>query len=592
MTFGQGCPPLQTLPAQLETMLNAVTWDQSVEVVNGGVSGFSIHDAWHHYVKQLKLFNPDLIVIIICYNDAELYPIYESQIESQREMTYFEFARMCFDEYGQYYPYFVELLKDIVKYCADYGSTLALANYEIFDEYHVKCRDLLTRTCRDLHLPFIDLSQDFRGDASALKNLNLWASAVDGHPSATAHGIAAQRVVRSMLEQNIIASAHATASTEFEAIIRCIESTEAATASGADTHLAALRLQRSLQARRNSRVRNRMPEQNLLSEASYHEVTTPVRELHQHLAASRIWQRYADRFKADEPLRLQTVRSLVEATSKLEQLLPVFEEIILPVQSEQEMPHDESYNLPEAISDAVALMSKASSPTGYATGLLHGTRCRIADDNCKMLEPVIAELHRHLNLIVNLQSVYYRCKRLIVTQEYASVSSVLPQKVTKQHVLKTMQSIESNLQSLFGSFHFDMLQSLNGPLPTNSTSALMKVAILLTVENTYEQQVTDMLKKGAMLAFLEIKLISYSKVRRVTSDMQAISLRDNARWYEFELPYSHDGELLVTVPSQLPLSLSAVVIRDVLDRPTELDIPEPSGEYSDQLYRLNLTKIR
>jgi len=89
MTFGQGCPPLQTLPAQLETMLNADTWDQSVEVVNGGVSGFSIHDAWHHYVKQLKLFNPDLIVIIICYNDAELYPIYESQIESQRDMTYF-----------------------------------------------------------------------------------------------------------------------------------------------------------------------------------------------------------------------------------------------------------------------------------------------------------------------------------------------------------------------------------------------------------------------------------------------------------------------------------------------------------------------
>ena len=68
-TFGAYVDDSETWPAQLETVLREKHPDQSIEVINGGISGFTIVDELAFVKEQGLRLSPDVVVLGFVLND-------------------------------------------------------------------------------------------------------------------------------------------------------------------------------------------------------------------------------------------------------------------------------------------------------------------------------------------------------------------------------------------------------------------------------------------------------------------------------------------------------------------------------------------
>jgi len=73
-TFGGKVQFDDTFPKRLERMLNLNTSQRKVEVLNWGIPGYSTVQEAELFEDAVMKFNPDLIVVEITLNDAELKP--------------------------------------------------------------------------------------------------------------------------------------------------------------------------------------------------------------------------------------------------------------------------------------------------------------------------------------------------------------------------------------------------------------------------------------------------------------------------------------------------------------------------------------
>jgi lysophospholipase L1-like esterase len=193
LTFGQGVPWHQTLPAQLEWLLNRAVLNQPVEVINEGEYGFSLHHDRAMLLERLRVWRPDLCVLVVCNNDAELYPAGEGG------RSYGEHVQDIWEESHEHVAYVRHLVASIKSECVRWDVRPVVVYYEMFNA--APPGRLLADICTEQGIDFLDLADQFTGENSASKNNALWVSTVDGHPSAYAHGIAARRLAQFLLKR-------------------------------------------------------------------------------------------------------------------------------------------------------------------------------------------------------------------------------------------------------------------------------------------------------------------------------------------------------------------------------------------------------
>ncbi|MFH0921480.1 MAG: SGNH/GDSL hydrolase family protein, partial [Fibrobacterota bacterium] len=210
MTHGSGVLPYQTLPAQLETLLNQTLWDRDIEVINLGVSGYSFSDAYNRYLRIGQRFKPDNVVFIVCDNDAELFSI--NYLKAQgKTVSYGEHIAETWNPNGIHFPYFQRAIMAMAQNLVRADIPVTVAFYWMYDDNAppFKRSEVVGRLkalCESVGINFVDLSAEFTGTESATHRPELKVNAADGHPSARAHEIAAYRLARYFIKRLPIAS--------------------------------------------------------------------------------------------------------------------------------------------------------------------------------------------------------------------------------------------------------------------------------------------------------------------------------------------------------------------------------------------------
>jgi lysophospholipase L1-like esterase len=188
LTFGCGVPSCESLPSQLETLLNRTVWEPIVEVVNAGICGFSLYDDWNFYLHEIHRYQPDYVVIVLCQNDPELF---------SAQKDYRDHLRACWEEQGTHLPYFKRAVAAIGEQVSALGLRCSLAFYDISgDQENENYASVIKGICDKSGLGFIDIAAEFTGEFSGKRNPAMSVNTVDRHPSRLAHQIAAQKLSR------------------------------------------------------------------------------------------------------------------------------------------------------------------------------------------------------------------------------------------------------------------------------------------------------------------------------------------------------------------------------------------------------------
>jgi lysophospholipase L1-like esterase len=88
-TFGWGVEQDQTYPAQLEQLLQAKHPDMSIEVIDGGVPGYTSFQGLYHFRKYAAAYEPDIVLFGYIVQDARMVPISDkAQAIKAREAKY------------------------------------------------------------------------------------------------------------------------------------------------------------------------------------------------------------------------------------------------------------------------------------------------------------------------------------------------------------------------------------------------------------------------------------------------------------------------------------------------------------------------
>lgn len=78
-TFGWGVEQDQTWPAQLEALLQPLHPEVKIQVLNGGVPGYTSFQGLHHFKKNGSLFEPDVTIFGYIVQDARKTRITDKQ---------------------------------------------------------------------------------------------------------------------------------------------------------------------------------------------------------------------------------------------------------------------------------------------------------------------------------------------------------------------------------------------------------------------------------------------------------------------------------------------------------------------------------
>ncbi len=202
LTFGAGVQPDETLPAQLELILNRASWASIVEVINEGVSGYSLHDDWQRFLERGVGLAPDLVVVVLCDNDAELFSVNQLPDKS---VSYEDHAANCWNENGPHQPHFRLTLQEMAAFGKEHSLRFIVVFYMIYSSPLTRrIADTLAGLCREYGLDWLDLSADMHWRQDQ-QSTSLWrVSSEDGHPSALAHQVAAQRLARHIMAKGYL----------------------------------------------------------------------------------------------------------------------------------------------------------------------------------------------------------------------------------------------------------------------------------------------------------------------------------------------------------------------------------------------------
>jgi hypothetical protein len=598
MTYGQGCLSTETFPFQLERTLNAVLWKQQVEVINGGVCGYSIHDAWNRYLDKFVHFRPDLVILTVCDNDAELYNHREATIEQVKRMTYVEFSEACYDPNGEHFPYFCLLLRDIAEYVCSGGPPVLVSFYDIHGGQH---RERLMPRVRDAcyaaEVPFADLSQDFLDTAAATHNKMLKVSDVDAHPSPIAHGIAARRLARTILEHNLLPQSSETISPESDIVRECFMRTDRMVQSGSNAGKAFFFLKRSLAAKRDSRVRMRLTKDNLLDDVSYQKLLDCLDQTWRCFITLSVWESYYAGFRADidqfnfgmslcDMAMARLAKTLFVLRKRLADLsLPLVDEF-QKISKQEAISDGQDFHaivkklsswqqkhlrLQEFATQTFQLSREAESPLSFSAGLL-ATRL-------ESLERQVMPLWREVEAILATSDKHLTCYMTLAEQVAQQENDDLVQTLNRAYWL--LEETVNHVDFCLTAVRHDNLALLARASEHEIRSCLTSLQVTVTAP---EHRRTFSNEEPLSL---EVWVKSFAPFGRVVSDIHTI-LRDGMpHMYRFELPFFVDAELRLGIKGGQDVEIGVVRIFNAEDRHITLSPANFTVENDRQIYRVD-----
>jgi len=270
MIYGAGVNPDQTLPAHLEHFLNRAIWNNQIEVLNGGVSGYSLYDGWHRFVLKGQRYNPDLVAFIICDNDAELFSVTAAR-QADPGLTYEDHVRGTWEKDSIHYPHLVTVFEQIKSQMQSSGIPFLIAFYCIYDpEFRDKIVSSLTEICNSHKIDFVDLSADFTdADSSCQRDSLMVNRLVDGHPSDYAHRIAGQRLAQFIIRNKYLGSKKQSEMDEHALFENLSDLAVEMQQCGYSDQILFSNLKQLYESKHESKARLKLPDKKLLKDEEY-----------------------------------------------------------------------------------------------------------------------------------------------------------------------------------------------------------------------------------------------------------------------------------------------------------------------------------
>ncbi len=85
-TFGWGVNQEETYPSRLEKLLREKYGSEKIEVINGGVIGYSSYQGLNFFEKEILRLSPDLITVAYVINDVDKHRFYRSDGRADNEL--------------------------------------------------------------------------------------------------------------------------------------------------------------------------------------------------------------------------------------------------------------------------------------------------------------------------------------------------------------------------------------------------------------------------------------------------------------------------------------------------------------------------
>lgn len=213
-TFGWGVPQAETWPAQLEALLQKAHPEIKVEVLNGGVPGYTSFQGLHHYKTHGMRFKPDLVVFGYIVQDARATRITDRQqaiaalnadYVADHPLFRLRLARLLQQRYSLFRSYeadkvasegltdgetttrvplndYRENIETFARLTREQGSQLLLFGMPLevvgYTQAH---RELLAKLAQELSLPHYDPSQPIAEEA---RQAVMYFPEDKGHPNA------------------------------------------------------------------------------------------------------------------------------------------------------------------------------------------------------------------------------------------------------------------------------------------------------------------------------------------------------------------------------------------------------------------------
>lgn len=215
MIWGHGLPLADTFAKQLEVLLNQQQKGK-YEVLNFGVSGYSLQQEVEQYLVRASSFNPDIAILGLCVNDS-LYSSVEGDFFNQKDGgllsksyllndLWIVINKVLHQNFGvpqQYLEHIVDVPKqmqrlkngspDVSWLVLMFPRLDSLQNYKTLQEHRV-----LTQPARNLGLSVRDLLADYQKFSQATVSID------PIHPNRLGNKIAAEAAYDALLQNGML----------------------------------------------------------------------------------------------------------------------------------------------------------------------------------------------------------------------------------------------------------------------------------------------------------------------------------------------------------------------------------------------------
>lgn len=254
-TFGVYVDQGKTYPEQLESILNENKSGPKFEIINGGVSGYTLSDEYDYYKNKLHNLDPDFVIVGFVMNDVSDYSRPISSWQSQQknakywaERKYTAFVRNLLidtsiynggrillaymkvkggksettpneykyniinDEYNSnttelWNKYFKTLTK-FKKDLDEKGIGFLLMIFPVYAQIHenatVHPQEYLVRRCSEIGVGTLDLTSKFR--EYSINGKKLFNMPIEDHPTSEGYSVTAKAIKKYLSDSKVISN--------------------------------------------------------------------------------------------------------------------------------------------------------------------------------------------------------------------------------------------------------------------------------------------------------------------------------------------------------------------------------------------------
>lgn len=212
--FGQGVEVEDTLPKQLESILNSRQNSWNYEVLNFGVPGHNIREEVEMFKDNGLKYNPDLLIIVFCVNDLDDdLPKWNQHYQENRGLKYyltrfFYEVTLKFQDLGlkdkDWKGTIENPFEELVSISKNTNMNTLIYSTEGGNESYCEAAEALNKGLSNIADKYEKIYFGPADNINWQGQENLRLHRLDPHPTPLAHSLHAERVYKILIEQNLI----------------------------------------------------------------------------------------------------------------------------------------------------------------------------------------------------------------------------------------------------------------------------------------------------------------------------------------------------------------------------------------------------